>query len=258
LRLGGIYEADYPLQLLRTKLVLGKNETNMTAIAVVSMPEGFVIGADGLRQTTDRSVVNNKSQKVFGVQSEKLNLAYAWCGQTVFWNEDDASQIFFDFRAATEPVLGEASLIATDLNSFSENVRATFEILLLKSNEANTGWVSAANAGNMARMLVTGYFERKPFLFEIKVQQVDLLPFVSVHQFMPSNDLRVFSGHPSVASDERLKRIPTSVEDARNLVHEYIQKCADSPECKDIGGRIHVALVSPDSFNWIDAPENSN
>ena len=85
-----------------------------------------------------------------------------------------------------------------------------------------------------------------------------MLPSVSVRRLLTSDDLSVFSGHPSVLPDERLKRVPDSVEDARNLIHEYIQRCADSPECKDIGGRIHVALVSAESFNWIDAPHNSN
>jgi hypothetical protein len=257
-RIGGVYETDYPLQLLRTKLILGENETNMTAIAVVFMPEGFVIGADGLRQTTHRSVVTDKAQKIFGFQTEKTTLAYAWCGQTVFWNEDDHSQVFFDFEAATKPALTLASLMALDLNDFAENLRMTFLTLLMQSNQTNPGWVAAANAGSMARMLAVGYFNHEPFLLEIKVQQVNSLPFVSGHRFVPSNDLRAFSGHPSVAPDERLQRVPDNVEDARNLIHEYIQRCADSPECKDIGGRTHVALVSLDSFDWIDAPENSN
>jgi hypothetical protein len=257
MRIGGIYETDYPLQLLRTNLILGDNETNMTAIAVVSMPEGFVIGADGLRQTVQRSVVTDQAQKVFGFQTEKITLAYAWCGQTVFWNEDDPAQVFFDFGAVTKSALTIASLIALDLNGFAESLRATFLTLLNQSNQIYPGWIASANAGSMARMLAVGYFKHEPFLLEIKVQQVNLLPFVSAHRLVPSNDLRAFSGHPSVAPDERLKRVPDNVEDARNLVHEYIQRCADSPECKDIGGRTHVALVSPNSFDWIDAPENS-
>ena len=230
----------------------------MTAIAVVSRPEGFVIGADGLRQTTNRSVVTDKAQKIFGFRTEKTTLAYAWCGQIVFWNEDDHAQVFFDFDAATKPALTVASLMALDLNGFTENVRMTFQTLLMESNRTNPDWVAAANAGSMARMLAVGYFNHESFLLEIKVQQVNSLPFVSAHRLVPSNDLRAFSGHPSVAPDERLKRVPDNVEDARNLIHEYIQRCADSPEFNDIGGRTHIALVSPDSFDWIDAPENSN
>jgi len=258
MRLGGIYEADYPLQLVRTKLVLGENETNMTAIAAVFIPEGFVIGADGLRQTTNRSVVTDKAQKVFGFHDEKTTLAYAWCGQILFWNEDDRAQIFFDFGAVTKSALTLASLTSRDLNGFAENLRATFLTLLLQSNETYPGWISSANPGSMARMLVAGYLNREPFLLEVRVKQVNSLPLVSINRLVLSNDLKAFSGHPSVTPDERLKRIPENVEDASNLVREYIQRCVDSPECKDIGGKTHVALVSPDSFDWIDAPEISN
>lgn len=256
MRIGGIYETDYPLQLLRTNLVLGKNETDMTAIAVVSMPEGFLIGADGLRQTTNRSVVTDKAQKVFGFQTDKITLAYAWCGQIVFWNEDDRTQIFFDFEAVTKPALTLASLMALDISSFAESLRLTFLTLLTESNQTYSGWIASANAGSMARMLAVGYFSDEPFVLEIKVRQANSLPVVSVHRLVPSNDLRAFSGHPSVTADETLKRTPHSVEDATNLIHEYIQRCADSPECKDIGGRTHVALVSPDSVSWITPPED--
>jgi len=228
----------------------------MTAIAVVSMPEGFVIGADGLRQTTQQSIVTDKAQKIFDFQTEKITLAYAWCGQIVFWNEDDHEQIFFDFGGTTKPILHLASLMASDLSGFIETLRMTFLTQLMRSNQTNPGWIGSANAGSMARMLAVGYFNHDPFLLEIKVEQVNLLPLVTAHQFMPSTDLRAFSGHPSVAADDELKRIPNTVEDARNLVHEYIQRCADSIECTGIGGRTHVALVSADSFRWIDAPNS--
>ena len=120
-----LLEQRIGLQLVRTKLVLGENETNMTAIAVVFTPEDFVIGADGLRQTTHRSVVTDKAQKIFGFQTDKLILAYAWCGQIVFWNEDDLAQVFFDFQAVTKPALTVASLMARDLTVFAENLRIT-------------------------------------------------------------------------------------------------------------------------------------
>jgi hypothetical protein len=250
LKLGGIYEADYPLQLLRTRLVLGKNETNMTAIAVVATPEGFVIGADGLRQTTLRSVTTDKAQKVFGFKNQQVTLAYAWCGQIVFWNEDNRTQIFFDFGAVTNSVLALASLLASDLSGFAESLRTTILDVLTQSNRVYPGWISAANPGKMARMLAVGYFGDEPFLLEIEVQQVNSLPFVSVRRHAMSNDLRVLSGY--APPDEKLKRVPADLADARNLVHEYIQKASNNSE---IGGRIHVALVSRDSVRWIDEPE---
>jgi hypothetical protein len=258
MRIGGIYEADYPIQLLRTQLVLGENETSMTAIAIVFMPESFVIGADGLRQTTDKSKTIYDAQKIFKFQTEKITAAYGWCGHTVVWNEDNPEQVFFDFGAVTGPILTIASLLALDIDGFVENVRARLLAHLMQSNDMYTGWISAAKPGSVARMLVAGYFNLDPFSFAIDVNQINLLPSVTARRFNPSNDLRVFSGHPSTAEDESLKRVPVDVEDARNLVHEYIQKCIDNPECKDIGGRTHVAVVSPNSFDWIDAPEISS
>jgi len=259
MRIGGIYEANYPLQfLLHTKLVLGENETDMTAIAVVSMPEGFVIGADGLRQTVDRLVVNDKAQKIFSFQTEKIVLAYAWCGHTVCWNGDNPAQIFFNFMADTEQTLTLASL-AEDLSAFIKSIRDIFQTLLLKSNQVYPGWATSVQDESIARMIVAGYFNRESFLLEVKVQEVNSFPFVSVQRLVPSNQLKAFSGHLVATSDDAaLTRVPSDVGDARNLVFAYIQKCGDSSESKNVGGRTHVALVSPDSFDWIDAPENSN
>ena len=80
----------------KTSLFLnsGDNSPYMTAIAVVHISDGFVVGADGLRQTTEGLVLDENGQKLFGFEDERIKLGYAWCGQTVFWNEDNREQVF--------------------------------------------------------------------------------------------------------------------------------------------------------------------
>lgn len=260
MKLGGIYDAHFPLQFASARdevVFLNWDDDPMTAIAVICRPEGFIIGADGFRQTTDFSVVTRSGQKVFSFRTENFTLAYAWSGQTIVWNDrdDGRKETLFDFRAATEPALTLASLVAKDSNSLIEGFRVVFLGLLKHSDWVNVGWVGNLAKDFIARMLVVGYFNGDPFQAEITVKSCDSAPVVSVKQFLTSLNIKVFSGCPHVKADDTLAREPKDIDDARSLIHEYIQRCVDTPQCSGIGGKVHVGLVSPCSFEWIDPPE---
>jgi hypothetical protein len=253
-KLGGIYGPDYSPPP-NSEFAFRRRNTivDMTAIAAVFLPEGFVIGADGLRQTTSKSKVTEEGQKVFRFTNDKITLAYAWCGHTVVWNEDDHSQVFFDFSKETDLALKD-SLVADNLKDFSYKFCSLLQTRLNYSNWVNNGWVADFPGEKMARMLIGGYFSGQPFVAEIEVTQKSLMPSVSAIPLIPETKLRAFSGCRHVTVESDLTREPQNTSDARNLVHKYIQRCIDNPQCDGIGGRIHIALVTSDSFAWLDPP----
>lgn len=54
--------------------------------------------------------------------------------------------------------------------------------------------------------------------------------------------------------------MPLSSADGADMARAYIAACANSKgrkidvECAAIGGRVHVAEITPDGFKWIDPP----
>jgi hypothetical protein len=147
-----------------------------------------------------------------------------WCGNIVYWNEDDDSQVWFDFPKVTKPILTIAATISTDLVTFADAIRTAFEVSIIWSDDTYPGWFNIVVPGNMARMLAAGYYDAEPFLLEIKVEKVDSLVRVSANRFIPTNDLRAFSGSLVVEPGDELSRAPNSVEEASDLIREYIKR----------------------------------
>lgn len=52
------------------------------------------------------------------------------------------------------------------------------------------------------------------------------------------------------------ERSPESPEDARLLIHEYIKRCEDVPNCNGIGRPAHIAKITSKDFAWIGSPKN--
>jgi hypothetical protein len=250
----GIY-GDYDPPLLDSPFALRSWDSicDMTAIALIAMPEGFIIGADGLSRHTSTAIVTTEGQKVFGFSNGRVTLAYAWCGTTVVIDKIGNDYVFFDFSSETAESLKEAK--GDDYITFIRSVCRFLQGRLVAAELPSTedDWSAGYFGKQIPRMIVSGYFGQQPFLASVSVVWNDNGIALSLKWLVPEKKLRAFTGGTGSVSqdmDKKLTRIPTGIEDARNLVHEYIDCCRG----ETVGGKIHVALVTPDSFSWLDPP----
>ncbi len=259
-KLGGFFSPVSELKSLPPKdypvfLDWGDNLPNMTAITVVHTPEGFVVGTDGLRQ--DTLGPNRDSQKLFCFKSDGVCLGYAWCGHTMVRDDNNPDTTFFDFISATEPILRQVcSANYVDWAGFIHIFRALLQIKVNNSTAQGIDWVADFNCKNIARMLLAGYVKGQSVLVEIKVEQINFKPCVSAGWLQLPESLIPFSGCNDVEMDNGLDRRPKNPEDAQSLIHEYMKRCVDNPNCKGLyGGTILVARITADAFTWMGGPE---
>jgi hypothetical protein len=80
-----------------------------------SIPEGFSIGADGRRRSTDDAIETEIAQKIYSVKVSEQGLVYAWSGTTLAYRADG---IPVDLKVLTDSVL--QSINMRSIPSFSD------------------------------------------------------------------------------------------------------------------------------------------
>lgn len=233
----------------------------MTAIAAMPTPYGFVIGADGMRtDTVDKTIVTEMAQKIFPIESGQFRLVFSWTGATTLVFSDGK---MFDLIAATAQFFNNIGQLS--FNEFAD-VISQFETFLRMAFIVFAQPLPAQYANSeLARVLLLAYFEGQPCLAEISVNCVKggtLQPKISKLNCPPNTQYVVFSGSERIykqfAGDGI--QMPDTCEKAIALIRDYVKLCVDNrdtdPECAGIGGHIHIGVLSPDKFEWIEAPRN--
>jgi hypothetical protein len=232
----------------------------MTAIACAYTPEGFVIAADGLRvdPNTGRDVTTI-AQKIFPVAHVDFHGAYAWAGATNLFSPDRAPFVVVDetvkainelseftTRSATEYITRIGSGIYDRLVAYNRGARINSNLL--------------TKDGELFRGIFVGYIDSRAWLIQIgfPVRCDALLPPVVDRVCESPHEFCVFSGSELVWNDvQSFMSEPSSTGEAANLVRGYIQACSAKRnaygDCKNVGGHIHIAVVTPNGFHW-DVP----
>lgn len=118
---------------------------------------------------------------------------------------------------------------------------------------------------SLARVLLLAYFEGRSCQAELSVECAanGTLQAKIITVNCPANpQYIVFSGSEKMYKEFAGDGIhmPDTREKAIAIIRDYIQLCVDNretdPECKGIGGHIHVGVLSPEKFEWIEAPQN--
>jgi hypothetical protein len=232
----------------------GDNLPDMTAIAIVHTPDGFVIGADGLRQILRGPTIDG--QKLFRFEEGNVYLGYAWCGNTVIWDDDDPDTIYFDFRSSTAPILKEiCSKNYVDWVGFIHCFRALLQIQIDQSTKARN-WVAEFEDKSIARMLLAGYVKGDPVLVQIEIKRIDSERCVSAGWLPLPKSLLPFSCCSDITMDNGLERTVENSKDGQSVIHEYMERSASNPNCEGLFGKgtILVAKITPNSFTWLDGP----
>jgi len=237
----------------------------VTAIVSAYTPEGFVMGADGLRREgCTRTVVSEKARKIFCTETGNAVLSYAWAGATNLFGSEEKS--IFDFLQ--ESAEAARTLASAHVVQFRDYVNRFGEIVyqrLLFANEGNKleGNVNLLPKGEeIARILFVGYFRGVPYRAQSAIcRRGAVLIGANLRELRQAPvDFNVFSGSRVMLEkfQRRLTDAPETLGQATALIRDYIQGCIDNrnqdKECEDIGGHIHIASITSRGFRWIIPP----
>jgi hypothetical protein len=236
---------------------------NMTAIVSSYSPEGFAVGADGLRRDRNTGVeVTDKARKIFAIGHDEFIGVHAWSGSISLFYGDGRQPFNF---------LDHAQAIAQDMSSIAVNSASDYALkfsqdLYNRLAAYDSGASSKADAFHtkeVVRALFVGYAKGVPSTVTVSLRHENgaFLEPVLIQVCEEPYDLSLFSG--SVKVWEELPptiEIPKDIKEATNKVRNYIQACIDKrnhyPDCADIGGHIHIASVTPYKFEWVDPPQS--
>jgi hypothetical protein len=254
-----------------------------TAIVRTFTPDGFVVATDGLAgMSDDGRVTGTQDPKVFRF-GDADDLAFSFAGSVQLGY---MGRVRFDFIQTFEAavnihspdrsnnIMDYASLLATGAQRQLEAKRRSGAIRFTEtSNERDP-------AGNfiIAGVFIDGYFKGVPARANLIFYHRGQVPYV---QTAPEG----FSSQPIVyGPDEVTKRFESdpgfskyktepslSLHSSASLSKEiHLAKCiieahgspearAIDPICKYIGGRTHIATVTPgEGFKWVDGFEPIN
>ena len=232
----------------------------MTAIASAFTPEGFVIGADGRQLDRDKKIVSESSQKIFNFKSRQVDVAYAWCGETSVINQ--SKEVLYDLYQITRVALTSAVQMAhRQFPSFIQQCCTGIYEGIIKSPIVRQITNPDSSPESKARMLLNGYFYEQSFMAEFHVRETDRIRVQAERVSMPLSPPTRYLFNGCARQNEKYKNsLPTTTREALKLISDYIQDCIDNSDadCLGIGGHRHIALLTPDGFYWVDAPQNSN
>ena len=225
--------------------------------------QGFVIGADGLRQDARGAVISLSARKIFAIEGRELLLAYAWAGHTNLL--DSKNNTIFNFVEESAKIGEIVEAQCTD--RFSVFVSKFADLLYHALYIANKGdkvpdRFPAQNA-QVARALLVGYFRGSPCRAQVEFRCRDHVltkpHLMELHENNVPVDFNIFSGSAKSFDDYRSKIVePLSLRAAADLVCWYLELCIANQrqfdDCKNIGGHIHIATMTPNNFEWTVAP----
>jgi hypothetical protein len=258
----------------------------MTAIGLVGLNDGFVLGADG-RKTGDKEAqqlagaaserISEDAQKIFPLTDIDRVLAYAVSG---FVTLDD-------FVVLDEVKRKMEWLIKRTFDNGSKYFVAVIEKVTEEINEAKrtnqikqfpvSRKTERGDAWKIADILIAGYYSGTPMLEIAQITHSDgeeakcdvTVPPDYRYAFLLGSDAVRRAMYPDGggARDPRFQRYVKdsvqSLKDAEEYISGYIEACAsdlgrelDPESWRITGGRTHLARITPSSggFEWIVAP----
>jgi hypothetical protein len=235
---------------------------DMTAIAITYTPDGFVIGADGLRMGSDKqTIISDSVQKLFYFQKSDAQLIYGWCGTVQLFDRNGAC-IFDCVSRSTQLLEASRFFSHIDFVAFIHLIRSCLDGLLRESRLVKRGDSLPINLnGELARMFIAGYFQNQACFAELAINIEDemlkpvSIPRIKYPLFLARD---VFSGSAKALATLDSRKI-FNRDDSLRFVQDYIQACIENPDPgQKFGGHIHIAELNPSGFTWVSPPTNSN
>ena len=205
-----------------------------TALLYCGTSEGFVIGADSRAfNKLTRQVETDKDRKIFSFESSSGPVVFAWAGVVKARTQD------FDFSLieVTKDTLSDANFQMFD-QDFNARLRDRLSVL-----KVNT-------SGPCARGIFLYYWRGVPMGFELSVfKNGRTWDSCVAESGTPTGEIIIVSGGAEPVEFEK----PTSLNQAKGMIANYIQSCIADPRDEEIGGCVHLGTLTSDGFVW-DVP----
>jgi hypothetical protein len=251
-------------------------------------------GLSTLKSEQGREIICRKAQKIFPIPGVDRKLACSFMGRITLY-DDAGRRPVFDFTKAFVKVANEIrSKPVTDVNALLSQICPVVQ-KRLESVRENGGFsrypslYPSAREQNIVSIYLDGYVSGYPVragAIFYHINQELLWSMNSPHTLnCPRKQWSVLHGsgkigillfetdNPLLAAyrTEACKRVAASygdstmgiaLKDAIEAARNYIRACSDSvirkldiEHCRGIGGRIHVATVTPEEgFRWVRKP----
>jgi hypothetical protein len=258
----------------------------MTAIGLVGLPEGFVIGADGRATLDDETkkvtasgagLESEDAQKIFEITDTEKTLAYATAGfitlddfllldeikKKINWLSTRAFSTCNDYLAAVAEKVTEEINEAKHTNRI-KNFPST------RGTESGIGW-------KIADLVLVGYFRGTASLAIAQIThsqgtqaECRVISYENLHHsiLLGSGAVRkAMYPDPGDAPDARFAQYTKwpigSLKDAEDYVKGYIAACSsdlgreiDAEHWRITGGHTHLAKITPaGGFAWVIPPK---
>jgi hypothetical protein len=257
----------------------------MTAIGVVGLGEGFVIGADG-RMTGDKEAqqiagsanerISEKAQKIFQLTDRDKVLAYSFSG---FVTLDDfvvldgvkrKMEWLFKrtFTNCNKYLIAVTEKVTDEINEAKRSNKIK-QFPVSRKTERGDGW-------KIADIVLAGYYCGVPSLAIAQITHGDGEEAKCGVKVVPDYRCAFLLGSDAVrramypdsgcARDPRFQQYTKdpsrSLKDAGEYIEGYIAACSsdlgrelDPESWRITGGRTHLAKITPSGgFEWIIAP----
>jgi hypothetical protein len=261
----------------------------MTAITITYTRAGFIVAADGRSQhpSGDPGKRNDEQQKIFQGRIGTADIAWALAG-TVFVLSDDKSFSLVDevtkamqaANASKPQPLGCAPWLDIFAANLRESVTEARNAGLIPPFTANANCPDdSAERFTFATVFMAGYFcNGRPSSVQIGLQHhkgelVDPSPRTLCAASFDQGEHTSYHGSVEIAlrynnqhGDKRFLKyfhpLGQSLDDGLAHARGFIEACCDPLAlevdpvfCKNIGGYIHAAAVTPSGFQWLIEPK---
>jgi hypothetical protein len=246
----------------------------MTALYTILTSYGFVIAADGLaRDERTKQIVTDTAQKIFGINHNSRSLSFAFSGADALDDENGVTRVFLmrEIKAIAE---GLKSQRCRNLYGFCVRLSRAVQDILKKHRSAGYPFPVASvrpsidGTTTVSRILIDGYMNgvasramirfahHNQVLQEASINVSE--PTVGDAYWVGSRDVIAFLSRRDQRFAEFLIDGPLdfekAIQQARNFILAQSSLAAngiDPETTATIGGRIHVAIITPDNgFNW--------
>ena len=267
-----------------------------TAIIIMYTKEGFAFAADGLQCRDDGTPVREDAQKIFPAQGLQRCLAYALAG-CVGIGPQTGPEVFFDFVSESAKVIeslkatsffGIQKYSQEVADGIAQKLTASVADANAKGIETDYPVIPAFTYQNerghtIARLYAAGYYRGHPRWAHMRFFHSDQKlerPTVETGVMSPGNSLgygsKIVAEHLYSTDDplfsqyrtvrhSRVQERDITLSEALELVKQTVlaqasqqAKEIDPAVCRQIGGKLHAAVITRQGgFRW-DTPPTSH
>jgi hypothetical protein len=250
----------------------------MTAIAGNCVAEGVVVAADGRTRVPESPELTDEirlrgnlenERKIFLIKDQDKILVYAGVGYLSA--ADDGFSLLDEIKKQQLLLCQRRFETCRDyVQHLSLKLKAALRDALKKKT-----FCVPEDDPLIARLLFAGFFRKEMswIAAQFKHDQGRVKLEVDRYPITPGN--MVVLGPPKMwdlfrANDARFAEYikplgPNSMlEEGRDCAKGFIDMCKSplaaeiEPLCRNVGGHVHVAAVTPDGFRWLIEPENTS